>query len=114
MVSSFRSPATLTIKLSYNILFTTMPLPSSGLLPPSQVLRAAAPRIHRSFPTLLGTSALNCFSISFQGSLVPLNLSFHYCNLASASNPSTILSPFVKWNQNSYRLCGKRSNLNGQ
>jgi len=33
MVSSFRSPATLTIKLSYNILFTTMPLPSSGLLP---------------------------------------------------------------------------------
>ena len=100
MVSSFRSTATLTIKLSYNILFTTMPLPSSGLLPPSQVLRAAVPWIHRSFPTLLGTLALNCFNISFQGSLVPLILSFHYYNLASAFNPSTVLSPFVEWNKN--------------
>ena len=43
MVSSFRSTATLTIELSYRILFLTMPLPSTtitslqryyGLLPP--------------------------------------------------------------------------------
>ena len=87
MVSSFRSSATSTIELFYIILHYDYAPSPCGRLSLPQTTTGSCPPNSQVISYLLETSVLKNLIIFFWGSLVPLNLSFNYSNLASVFNP---------------------------